>query len=365
MDFEAAKAAGFENLHEVVRQARINLNANIWDYLVGGTESETTLRRNRLALDTVAFRPRVLNDVSKVDLTCEFLGKRLDLPVCAAPVGSLESFHEEGGAAMVKGCAEAGTAMMLSSVSQPGLEAVAKAAPDALRIFQLYVRGDTGWIDDIAKRAIANDYTAFCLTVDTAHYSRRERDIDKRFDKRWRRGDEYMAATQAALSWSEVERFKGKHDIPLILKGIATGEDAKIAVEHGVEVVYVSNHGGRQLDHGRGAMDVLPEVVDAIAGRAKIMVDGSFLRGSDIVKGIAAGADCIGIGRMAVAGLAGAGQAGVARVMHLLKHEASICFGLLGVTGWDQLTTAHIHRGAPAVTDPSVWSAFPLLDSPR
>jgi glycolate oxidase len=362
---EAEKAAGFENLHEVVRQARINLNANIWDYLVGGTETETTVKRNRLALDQVAFRPRVLNDVSRVDTSVEFLGRKLALPICAAPVGSLESFHDAGGAAMAKGCGEAGVAMMLSSVSQPGLEATAEAAPGAARIFQLYVRGDAAWIDDIIERAVAAGYIAFCLTVDVAHYSRRERDIDKRFDKRWRRGSEYMAATQAALNWQDVARIRAKYDIPLIIKGIATAEDAAIAVEHGVEVVYVSNHGGRQLDHGRGAMDMLPEVVDAVAGKARIMIDGSFLRGSDIVKGIAAGADCIGIGRMVVAGLAAAGAPGVARVIELLRQEATICLGLLGVTSFAELTPAHLFHGAPPVIEPSVWSAFPLLDSPR
>jgi glycolate oxidase len=357
-------ATAFETLHEVVRQARINLNANAWDYLVGGTETETTLRRNRLALDQIAFRPRVLNDVSAVDTGAEFLGRKLALPVCVAPIGSLETFHPACGAAIAGAAAVAGVAMMLSSVSKPGLEATAEAAPDAFRIFQLYVRGDDAFVDDVATRAIAAGYHAFCVTVDTAHYSRRERDIDKRFVKSWRE-----AATginyQAALSWKEVAGFRARHDIPLILKGIATAEDARIAVEHGVEVIYVSNHGGRQLDHGRGAMDVLPEVVDAIAGRARIMIDGGFMRGSDIVKGIAAGADCIGLGRLAVAGLAAAGAAGVIRVMELLREETTICLGLLGVTSFAALTPAHLHRGAPAVTEPSALSAFPLLDSAR
>jgi glycolate oxidase len=365
MSVEAQKAAGFETLHEVVRQARINLNANVWDYLVGGTETETTLRRNRLALDQIAFRPRVLNDVSKVDTGTEFLGRRLALPVCVAPIGSLESFHAESGGAMAQACAEAEVAMMLSSVSQPGLEAAAEAAPGAFRIFQLYVRGDGAWVDEIVARAVAARYHAFCLTVDTAHYSRRERDLDKRFDKAWRRGTEAVAAWQAALSWRDVARFKSRHKIPLILKGIATAEDARLAVEHGVEVVYVSNHGGRQLDHGRGAMDVLPEVVDAVEGKARIMIDGSFLRGSDVVKGIAAGADCVGIGRLAVAGLAAAGAPGVVRVMQLLRHEMTVCLGLLGAGSLAELTRAHLHHGAPAVTTPSALSAFPLLDSPR
>ena len=196
---------------------------------------------------------------------------------------------------------------MLSSVCDPGLEGVAQAAPDALRMFQLYVRGDAAWVDDHVERAIANKYAVFCLTVDTAHYSRRERDIAKRHITGGRRrasGREY----QEALDWKTVERIKSKFKIPLAIKGIATAEDAKLALDHGVEIVYVSNHGGRQLDHGRGSMDVLPEIVDAVGGRAKIIIDGGFYRGSDVVKAIALGADLVGLGRMQCYGLAAAGR---------------------------------------------------------
>src|SRR5580692_653506 len=130
------------NLHEVVHKARQNLNQNEWDYIVGAVETETTLRRNRMALDTVAFRPRVLRDVSKVDVSTEILGRKLRLPVVLCPVGSLESFHAEGATPVVKAAGEFGVAHMLSSVCDPGLEGVAAAAPDAFRMYQLYVRGD-------------------------------------------------------------------------------------------------------------------------------------------------------------------------------------------------------------------------------
>ena len=176
----AAAASEFYNLHEIVRKARANLNQNDWDYIVGGTETETTLRRNRMALDSIAFRPRVLRDVSKVDASVEVLGRKLRLPVVLCPVGSLESFHPLGAEPVVKAAGEFGVAHMLSSVCDPGLEDVAKAAPNALRMFQLYVRGDAAWADDHVARAIANGYSAFCVTVDTAHYSRRERDLAKR-----------------------------------------------------------------------------------------------------------------------------------------------------------------------------------------
>src|ERR1700731_3994802 len=163
----------FENLHELVAKARANLNQNAWDYIVGGTETETTLRRNRMALDQIAFRPRVLRNVGKGDTSVEVMGRKLRLPVMLAPVGALETFDPGGGGAVVRGADTFGAAHMLSSVSEPGLENVAKAAPDALRIYQLYVRGDDAFVEDRIDRALANGYTAFCLTVDTAHYSRR------------------------------------------------------------------------------------------------------------------------------------------------------------------------------------------------
>jgi isopentenyl diphosphate isomerase/L-lactate dehydrogenase-like FMN-dependent dehydrogenase len=355
----AAASPEFLNLHELVAKARQRLNQDDWDYIVGACETETTLKRNRMALDSVAFRPRVLRDVSRVDTAVEAFGRKLRLPIVLAPVGSLESFHQHGAASVAHGAKEFGVAHMLSSACEPGLEELAAAAPDALRIYQLYVRGDEGWVDDHVARAIAQNYSAFCLTVDTAHYSRRERDIAKRYVTAGRRraaGREF----QAGLDWRTVKRIKTKFDIPLALKGIATGEDAKIAIDHGVDWVYVSNHGGRQLDHGRGSMDVLPEIVDAVGGRAKIMIDGAFYRGTDIVKAIAAGAHLVGLGRLQCYALAAGGQAGIVRLLEILEDEIQRCFGLLGVTKFADLDRSYLHPAAP-VAPPHVLSAFPLL----
>src|SRR5215472_14900744 len=205
----AASGNDFQVLHEIVAKARQNLSQNDWDYIVGGAESETTLRRNRMALDTIAFRPRVLRDVSRVDPSLEVLGRTLRLPVVLAPVGSLESFHPVGAESVVRAVDAFGAAQMLSSVCDPGLEDLAAAAPDALRLFQLYVRGDEAWVDDHVERAIAHGYAAFCLTVDTAHYSRRERDIAKRFVTAGRRRVQGRAF-QAALDWRTVKRIKSR-----------------------------------------------------------------------------------------------------------------------------------------------------------
>ncbi|NPU14835.1 alpha-hydroxy-acid oxidizing protein [Bradyrhizobium sp. 83002] len=350
----------FQNLHEFIRKARTQLNQNAWDYIIGGAETETTLRRNRMALDEIAFRPRVLRDVSRVDASVEVFGRRLRLPVVLAPVGALEIFDAMGAAAVARGAGRFGAAHMLSSVSEPGLEMTAEAAPDALRIFQLYVRGDDAFVEDYVSRAVANRYTAFCLTVDTAHYSRRERDIAKRYVRESR-----LRATggdhQKALSWRTVELIKDKFKLPLIIKGIATAEDAQIALDHGVDWIYVSNHGGRQLDHGRGAMHVLPEIVAAVKGRARIMVDGGFCRGTDIVKAIASGADMVGIGRLQCWALAAAGEDGILRMLELLEDEVIRALGLLGVTSFAELNASYLHPAA-ATHMPGVFSAFPLAD---
>jgi glycolate oxidase len=356
----SATSLNFQALHEIVRKARQNLDQNNWDYLVGGTESETTLRRNRIALDSIAFRPRVLRDVSRVDASVDRFGQRLRLPLVLAPIGALETFGEGGAATVVRAAQAFGVSHMLSSVCEPGLEGVAEAGPEALRMFQLYVRGDDAFVDDHVRRAIANGYAAFCLTVDTAHYSRRERDIAKRYVTLGRRRVSGQTF-QAALNWSTVRRIKDKFDIPLILKGIGTAEDARIALDHGVEWIYVSNHGGRQLDHGRGAMEVLPEIVQAVAGKAKVIVDGSFCRGTDIVKGIAAGADLIGLGRMQGYALAAGGLEAIVCMLELLEDEVRRCLGLLGVNGFAELDGSYLHPAVPA-NAAHVLSAFPLLD---
>jgi isopentenyl diphosphate isomerase/L-lactate dehydrogenase-like FMN-dependent dehydrogenase len=351
-------AERFQTLHEIVKAAKHNLAPGPWDYLMGGTETETTLRRNRQSLDSIAFRPRVLRDVRGVDASSTLFGRRVRLPVMLAPIGSIESFTPGGGATAAVGSAEFGVPQMLSSACNPGLEATAAAA-DNFRIFQLYVRGDDQFVDDYVKRAINHGYAAFCMTVDTAMYSRRERDLARRFVKPWRQnvtGVDY----QAALSWEQVKRFKDRHSIPLILKGIATGEDASIAVEHGVDGVYVSNHGGRQLDHGAGSTEVLPEVVAAVGGRATVFVDGGYARGTDIVKAIALGANIVGLGRLACCGLAAAAAPGLVRTLELLEDEVRIALGLLGVTRLAALDTSYLRPATP-VTVPHATSAFPLL----
>lgn len=355
-------APQFLTLQELPERARMTLPDTSWDYLVGAAETETTYLRNRLALDSLAFRPRVCRDVEHVDVGGRFFGLDRRLPVFLAPIGSLESFAAGGGVAAARGAEAFGVDHMVSSVTQPDLETVAGAV-ERPTLFQLYVRGGDEFVDDHVKRVVDAGFRAFCITVDTAHYSRRERDIVKRHlpPGRARSSNRSGHRWQMSFNWDNVKRFKDVHDIPLILKGIATAEDAALAVEHGVDGVYISNHGGRQLDFGRGAIDVLPEVVEAVAGKAEIAVDGGFCRGTDIVKAKILGADAVGLGRMQGYALAAGGEDGLVRMLELLERECVIALGLLGATSFADLDRSYLTT-APPVSIPGPFAAFPHLD---
>jgi isopentenyl diphosphate isomerase/L-lactate dehydrogenase-like FMN-dependent dehydrogenase len=347
-------------LHELVEPARRNLPRGTWDYLMGGAETETTQERNRVALDSLAFRPRVLRDVEKVDTSGKILGHSLRLPVILAPIGSLQDMTAGGGATATRAAARFGAMHMLSSACLPALEEVAAAAPEHPKIFQLYVRGDNAWVEEYISRAVASGYVALALTIDLDHYGRRERDLAKRFEttsRRTRPNDYY----QARFSWADVARLKSKYKVPFILKGIATAEDARIALEHGIEGIYVSNHGGRQLDHGKGGIAVLPEVVEAVAGRAEVYVDGGFMRGADIVKAMALGATAVGIGRLQGLALAAGGEPALVRALTLLQDEVTRTLGLLGVISFAELSPGHVAPVAPVPRRNWLDSAFPLL----
>src|SRR5262245_40624956 len=239
----------FHNLHEIVIAARARLDRNYWDYLIGGAETETTVRRNRLAIDSLAFRPRILRNVNDTDTSASFLKRKFTMPVALAPIGSIDRFDPAASACVANAAGSFGIPMFQSSVSKPELEETAKEVPEGLKIFQLYVRGDHAWVEAIFDRAVKAGFGALCLTVDTHHYSRAERDISKRFAAASARTVEH-SLFQRSLDWAQFDKIRARYKLPLILKGIATAEDAKLAVEHGADVVYVSNHGGRQLDQG-------------------------------------------------------------------------------------------------------------------
>jgi glycolate oxidase len=349
----------FLSNEEIVLAARRNLGQGPWDYLVGGAESETTMRRNRLGFDRLAYRPRVLVDVSHIDPSTTFLGHRLRIPVLLAPIGSLQVFAPEGAIASARAAAEFGTLPVISSATEPGIEAAA-AATDAPKIYQLYVHGDMAWVRDVLARVKASGYTALCLTVDVAVYSRRERPMLGR----WLTPTQRAAVDRnylASLTWETMDLIRQECGLPFMLKGVQTAEDAALAVEHGVDVVWVSNHGGRQLDHAMGTIDTLPEVVEAVDGRARIVLDGGIQRGADVLKAIALGADAVAIGKLQGWGLAAAGTAGLVRVLELLEHEITVSMGLMGVSRLDQLGPAYVCKAEPVVPphEMSAWVNMP------
>lgn len=350
----------FEVLHEFYEPAKRNISNETWDYLMGGSETEATLARNRMGLDSLAFRPRVLRNVENVNARGKLLGHDLRLPLILAPIGSLQDIVSTGGLAPTRAAAEFGVLHMLSSVCEPGLDEVA-AANNHPKLFQLYVRGDAAWVDNFIARVIEHRYAALCLTVDLDYYGRRDRDIAKRYKPTARRSQSTSADPfQSRFAWPDIARIRKKFAIPLILKGIATAEDAIIAIDHGVDAVYISNHGGRQLDHGRACIEVLPEVVDAVRGRAEIVVDGGFIRGTDIVKAMALGANAVGLGKLQGLALGAGAEAATVRMLELLEDEIRSCLGLLGITSYAELDRSYLTAATPLPRS-GIHSAFPLL----
>ncbi|MEP9349278.1 alpha-hydroxy acid oxidase [Xanthobacter sp. KR7-225] len=356
---------------ELFQRAQAALDAPVWDYLTGGAESETSLCRNRLALDGHAFVPRVLRDVSRIDAGADFLGAPIALPAFLAPVGSLRLFDPAAATACARAAAAARVPMVMSIMAQPTLEEVRAGAPDAILVLQLYMRGGRDWLAATVARAEAARCAALCLTVDAAVYGRRERDLINRYSSAAAvdranlgdRKDEQIAAEQAQLSWDTIAWLKARTRLPLIVKGVLSAEDARLCVEHGVDVVYASNHGGRQLDHAVAALDQLGEIAAAIAGRARLFVDGGVLRGTDIAKARALGADLVGLGKAQGAALAAGGEAGVVRLIEILGEELRTALALLGCTGLGQLGP-HLLRQVTPVGPPTALSTLRLAPAP-
>jgi glycolate oxidase len=346
---------------ELVGLAKKRLPEATWDYIVGGAETETTVIRNRHALDSIAFRPRVLRNVENASPATKFLGMQHRMPVLLAPIASLTDVDSEGALPVARAAAEFGCLMLVSSVTQPSFEEVARAAGERFAL-QLYTDGDEKWVVDTAKRAVQAGAKALCLTVDVPTFGRRERHIHRRHAMAGRPFGALRSgeAHRGRADWKLVEKLKRAVKLPLMLKGIQTAEDADLAVKHGVDIIYVSNHGGRQLDHGRGAIELLPEVISVARGKAEFVHDGGFMRGTDIVKAVARGAAMVGLGKLQALALGAAGDRGVARMLEILETEIVTTMKLLGANAVVDLDGTYLQPATP-VTAPGVLSALPLL----
>ena len=352
--------ARFLTLHEIAKKARQNLDQGAWDYLVGGADTESALRRNRAGVESWVFKPRILNDVTEVHCATELLGEPLRIPVIMPPIGSIQVFEENGAASVARAVQEFGILQVLSSVCLPDFETLAAEYPGP-RVYQLYLVGDEAWMDDIISRAMEAGYTGFCLTADTQTYSRRERDILKRYvPLSGRTAGSSDFNYQASMTWDTVAHIKEKFDIPLYIKGVGVGADAARCVEAGVDVIWVSNHGGRQLDHTRACIDALPEVVDAVDGRAPIIVDGGFLRGADVVKALCLGATAVAMGRFEGLAMAAGGYDALMDALAILEHEIKTTMALAGVNELSQLTPDLVTKDV-SIGPAHVLSAFPFL----
>ena len=360
-DFMNESAQSFVVLHELIEAGLAALDPVARDYLVGGAESEATILRNRVAIDRRAFRPRVLVDVSQASLETDLLSKRSAMPVFLAPIGALHRFHPDGCLAAAKAASQLELPMFFGSLSPRPLPEM-RSATEHVAVYQLYIRDDKPRVDETVREIEAVGFDALCLTVDSAVYSRRERDKVRRIQKSWRKAFTPDALTyQASFTWKDIERLRGITTMPIILKGIAAAEDARLALEHGVDIIYVSNHGGRQLDHALGTLDALLEIQSTVAGQTTVFVDGGFMRGSDILKALALGADGVGLGRLYCLALAADGVEGVVRMLRILQDELQTALALVGADSPSRLTRQMVVDQAFPPAPPHLFSSFPLL----
>jgi isopentenyl diphosphate isomerase/L-lactate dehydrogenase-like FMN-dependent dehydrogenase len=344
-------------VHDYELLARERLDPGCWAYYAGGSGDEWTLRENRAAFARWVLRPRVLVDVGEVSTATTVLGQPLSLPLVVAPVAYLRMAHPEGEVELARAAAAAGTIYTLSTMATATPAEVAGAVPGANRWFQLYVFKDEGLTRSVVEQAREAGYSALVLTVDTPRLGNREGQVRAGFnvqfgvpalgaiaDAKLAPQDHFRELVAGATTWRDLEWIAELAQMPVIPKGIMTAEDALLAVEHGAAAVAVSNHGGRQLDGVAGALDALPEVVEAVAGRVEVLVDGGVRRGIDIVKALALGARAVLAGRAPVWGLAAGGSEGAARVLELLRAETELALALVGAASPDEVVRAHVGR---------------------
>jgi 4-hydroxymandelate oxidase len=329
--------------------AKAKMPAMAWEYVTAGAGDEITVRWNQEAYQRIRLKPRVLVDVSKLDTRVTLFGEEHAFPILLAPTAAQKLMHADGELATARGAGATGTAMVLSCFAGTSLEEVAAVAKSPLW-FQLYVQPDHGFTRALVQRAEAAGYRALCLTVDTPITGARNRETRaavkqpampnlKGFtgaggEDRLHTGslEVFSSVLDAALSWKDVEWLRSVSKIPLVLKGVMNPDDADRAAKSGVAGIIVSNHGGRNLDTLPPTIEALPQVVDKVAGRMPVFVDGGIRRGTDVLKALALGANAVFIGRPYLYGLGAAGEAGVTQVIRILQREFQMAMALTGRT---------------------------------
>ncbi|HUF02174.1 MAG TPA: alpha-hydroxy acid oxidase [Gaiellaceae bacterium] len=350
-------------LDDAERMAEKVVPPDAWSYIAGGAGDERTLRWNREAFSRCRLRYRVLVDVSDVTTETTVLGTPVSMPVLVAPMAFQQIAHEEGEAATARGAAAAGTLMCLSTVATSTPTDVAAAAPDAPRWLQIYVFRDREVSDQVIEEALAAGFSALVLTADLPVYGMRHREARTGFAApedavpaivvaRARGGEaeghHSLGLLESGLQWDYVTELRERFGVPVVVKGLVTSEDARLACEHGAAAVVVSNHGGRQLDGAIASLEALADVAEAVDGRAEVYLDGGVRRGTDVLTALALGARAVLVGRPVLYGLAFGGAKGVEQVLGILREEIENGLALLGCRSPELVTRAHVATGFPA-----------------
>jgi isopentenyl diphosphate isomerase/L-lactate dehydrogenase-like FMN-dependent dehydrogenase len=347
------------NIWDFERVFEETLDAGAFGYFTGGADDEHTLRDNVRAFTRWQLRPRMLVDVSEATLDTTVLGVPVSMPLLISPTAFQRMAHPDGEPATARAAAAAGTVMCLSTIATATPAEVAEAAPRAPRWFQLYWFKDEGVTRALVEQAVHSEFRAIVLTIDApGTLGRRERDLRSGFTvdapipsfaaatgrPSGATPAEVFSLIESCLTWRDLERLRGMSDLPLLVKGVLTREDARLAADSGADGIVVSNHGGRQLDTVLAGIDALPEVVDEVGGELELFVDGGVRRGTDVVKALALGARAAMIGRPVLWGLAAGGEQGVTEVLEMFRREIALAMVLAGCAGCGTVTRDHIQR---------------------
>jgi 4-hydroxymandelate oxidase len=329
-------------------EARQRLDPAVYDFYAGGADGEVTLRANEAAFARLSLLPRVLCGHTTRELAVELLGRRLDIPVLVAPTAFHRLAHPDGELATAQAVAKAGTIMIASMASTVRIEEIAAVTADLW--FQLYIQPDLDFTELIVRRAEQAGCSALVVSVDSPVFGRRERDLRNGFRdlpaglccENLRDpedgGRPRRIVFSPGLSWRDIAWLRGRTALPIVLKGIAHPDDARLAIDRGADAIIVSNHGGRQLDTVPAAIDLLPPVVDAVGGRIPVLLDGGIRRGTDVVKALALGADAVAVGRPVLWGLAVAGADGVLQMLQTMRADLDRALALCGCRSLRDLT---------------------------
>jgi 4-hydroxymandelate oxidase len=346
------------NVADYERLAAERLDPGVHGYFAGGAGDERTLNDNAAAWGRHTLHPRVLVDVGQVSTKTTVLGTEISMPLMVAPVAFQRLVDPDGEVAMARAAAAAGTIMCLSTIATSHPSEVAAQAPAAPRWFQLYCFSDRGVTRALIDEAVESGFDAIALTVDAPRAGRRERDFRTGFvvppdvtapavaaavgSDRPISVQEVFELVDPTLTWEDLESLVSECSLPVVLKGVQTGRDAALAVDHGATGIVVSNHGGRQLDLVPPTAEILPEVIDAVEGRCEVLVDGGIRRGTDALVALSMGARAVLVGRPALWGLAVGGEEGARAVLELLRAEIELGMVLLGCPSVDQITAEHV-----------------------